>query len=434
MSRTIISIILGLFLGIGLIINPVSAEPNTYLYILNFENVQNDVPTDWLRQGFADKLREALADQKYLHLKNANDLEKIMDDRSRMLSQPRGSKNLLILGKYDRALDELIVNIQLINIATWEEVGLKQVNGNYTELQSLMDNIDQMILEMLKPFLPEDIPLKRPYPDLRVEIKPTPKPSVLTRTSSVAKNIDSAIEDLEKSMDIAIGAREENSEQDMDVAGEWSLDLNVDHEEEVNPENDLNTDMLVEVIESLLKNPYNVKMTPPRFEYYVEDDSTMKVIFHVEYVLKETILKDMLYSIPYTGLKQDGTLTIFVFNKEKFNFPKYLVDKLKYGTYRKVPVIRFVDQKEHPVVVIADTPDYTIYNQQADRFKLVPVHHFSPLVDITVGGWEINIAMETVAINVDYTFDIPVNQIDRLEGVRIKFIPATELSDYLNHL
>ena len=415
MQRTqyllIILVLFGAFAGI----DQVNAKPNTYLYILNFENIQNDQPTDWLRSGFADKIREDMTHQKYLHLKNADDLEKIMEDRSEMLKQPRGSNNLLILGKYDRALDKIIVTIQLIDISTWEEKGTNTVTGSYSELSALMKELDVTIRGLLKPFIPEDKPLNRPYPDLRIE----------------TRSIDSAIEDLEHSMDIAIGAKEEFSEHEMDVTGEWSMDLNVDNEEVNNPENEHNTDMLVNVIETLIKNPYHVKMFPPRFEYDTENDSTMKVIFNVEYSLKENIIKDMLYSMPYTGLTQDGSLTIFVFNKEKFNFPQDIVDKLKYGTYRKTPVIRFINKNEEPIIVIADTPDYTLYPFKTRNAKYLPVHHFSPLVDITVGGWEINIAMETVAINVDYTFELPVEDVNQLERVNIKFISSTELQNYL---
>ncbi len=433
MRYPIFTLVVLLFAGLELG-NPVSAAENTYVYILNFDNIQDETATEWLGIGFADKLREKLSSQNGLHIRSRQDLEKIMDDRQRLLSQPRGSNNVLLLGKFNRSLDKISVSVQLIDIATWEELDSKKVLGKYSEISLLMDTLYNAVSTMLKPLLPEDKPLKRPYPDMNVSTTKTPLPTVHKQSTDVAGNIDSAIEDLEISMDIVIGAREEASEMDMDVEGEWTLDLNVDNEEEENPENDVNTDILVGVIETLTKNPYRVKMEKPRFEYDTENDDNMKVIFPVTYALKETILKDMLYSMPYTGLKQDGTLTIFSFNKEKFNFPQATVDKLKYGTYRKVPVIQFVDKNSEPVVVIADTPDYELHSIGSDRTIFVPTHRFSPLVDITVGGWEIHIAMETVSISVDYTFIIDVKDVNRLEGVKLKFILAEELPLYLNRL
>ncbi|MEE1572261.1 MAG: hypothetical protein V1257_01545, partial [Candidatus Neomarinimicrobiota bacterium] len=64
----------------------------------------------------------------------------------------------------------------------------------------------------------------------------------------------------------------------------------------------------------------------------------------------------------------------------------------------------------------------------------VPTHHFSPLIDFTIGGWSLQIAMETVKIHVDYTFTMKVNEIQQLGKVSLKFIPENQLEDVLNPL
>jgi len=61
----------------------------------------------------------------------------------------------------------------------------------------------------------------------------------------------------------------------------------------------------------------------------------------------------------------------------------------------------------------------------------IPTHHFSPLIDFTVGGWSLQIAMETVNISVDYTFTMNLDKIHQLGKVSLKFIPETELGNYL---
>ena len=52
----------------------------------------------------------------------------------------------------------------------------------------------------------------------------------------------------------------------------------------------------------------------------------MTVRFPVSYKLKEEIIKDMLTNLPYTGLEQNGSLTIFYFNRESFNFTEKVLD------------------------------------------------------------------------------------------------------------
>ena len=53
----------------------------------------------------------------------------------------------------------------------------------------------------------------------------------------------------------------------------------------------------------------------------------------------------MLESLPYSGIKQDGSLTVFYFNRDKYNFPKDVSDNIQLGKYRSIPVIQLLDQK-----------------------------------------------------------------------------------------
>ena len=65
----------------------------------------------------------------------------------------------------------------------------------------------------------------------------------------------------------------------------------------------------------------------------------------------------MLNALPYTGLEQNGSLTIFYFSKESFNLTEDITNRITSGAYRTVPVIRFFNQAGKPIVVVADTPE-----------------------------------------------------------------------------
>ena len=87
-------------------------------------------------------------------------------------------------------------------------------------------------------------------------------------------------------------------------------------------------------IRSVLANPYDVELQRPEFEYHEDDELYMTVRFPIIYRLKDKILKDMLSSLPYTGLEQNGSLTIFYFDRTKFNFPRKHVEIITNGSYR----------------------------------------------------------------------------------------------------
>ena len=200
---------------------------------------------------------------------------------------------------------------------------------------------------------------------------------------------------------------------------------------QTNPENAANTRMLSTVLEQLLHNPYDIELQRPEFIYHDDDELYMTVRFPVVYKLKEQIVKDMLTTLPYTGLEQNGSLTIFYFDRESFNFPPDIVETIKSGSYRSVPVIRIFDKNNNTLIVIADSPENDIHAKRSDKVLYLPQNQFSPLIEFTVGGWSMQVAMETVEIHAVYEFILPVSEVESLSNVSLKFIEENELSEFL---
>ena len=112
-----------------------------------------------------------------------------------MLNQPRGSRNLLVLGKYNRKLDRVYVTIQLVDVANWEELGKTQITEVYTQIPSLNKNVGNSVITMLTPFL-----LKAPLEKVSAfpkysepKIKNTRNP-VSTQAERLASGLDKQIE------------------------------------------------------------------------------------------------------------------------------------------------------------------------------------------------------------------------------------------------
>jgi hypothetical protein len=56
------------------------------------------------------------------------------------------------------------------------------------------------------------------------------------------------------------------------------------------------------------------------------------------------------------------------------------------------------------------------------------------MIDFTVGGWSMQVALETVEIPVIYTFNMDVNTADNISRISLKFIPENELHAFLSKL
>ena len=411
------------------------AGPSVYLYIIKFDNVTQEPSIDWLGQGFVDMLNAKFKDVSKLRIQGQDDLETIMNNRSLLLHQPRGSRNFLLLGKFERKLDNISVNLQLVDIATWEETDRRKISGNYNEVSELNMKLTLTVETMLTPFIPVDKKKKSIYPEFSIDQPALKKSTIFSDSKDVSRDIDMAIDELEKSMDLVIGARSLPSKDESFKEGEeWVLDLGNSSQPSYNPENDANTLMLMNVLDDLMASPYNVEIQKPIFEYDEENAKIMNVSINIEYSLKDYVIADMLKSLPYTGLKQDGSLMIFDFNKEKFNFSDALHEKIRFGKYRAVPVISFLNEFNKPVVLIVDTPEAAIHQLESANVHYFTDHKFSPLIDFTIGGWSLQVAMESVKIPVTYTFSLPIPTADSIRRVSLKFVPETELSSFLQSL
>jgi TolB-like protein len=411
----------------------------TYVYLLPFDNIQNDPAVEWIAAGLTDMVSQELNNNYGIRLKTKDDLEIIMNDRALMLKQPRGSRNLLVLGKYNRQLDNILVSIQIVDVATWEELGTRQITEVYTQIPSLNKAVGTVINQLISPYLPTPPVAKvSPFPTFSEPKVTNKRHPISVQSEKVASNLDQQLADLEASMDILLGARQRKKENVRTVnspkfkAGEWSMDFDVDQKVEDNPENAGNTQMLSKVLDQLLSNPYDVELQRPEFEYHEDDELYMTVRFPVVYKLKDKIIKDMLETLPYTGLEQNGSLTIFYFDKTSFNFPEKHVESIKSGTFRIVPIMRIFDQNRNTLIIVADTPESYWHSRTSDKVLYSPQHQFSPLIDFAVGGWSMQIAMETVEIQAIYEFILPVSEVESLSNVSLKFVNEDELKLYLD--
>ena len=421
---------LTIFMGISFVF---AVPPALNVYVIPFDNTKSEPALMWLSDAFSSMITSNLSDQDRVYTKNQSNLEEVMSNRSLLNQQKPGTKNFLVLGKYERSLDKLIISVQLIDIASWDEVDNRRITGYYNKMDDVNSSLVAMVKTMLSPYLPK--PTKSKYPTL-TEGKGMQEPPTYAQSAINASSaIDQAIKDLEKKLDISSGAQGEiDPSESREIEGEWVLDFSKEDYENAKPENEMNTVMMVEVLENLMNNPYTVSLDKPKFNYDPQNKKEFQVQLPVNYKLKGGLIKDMLKSLPYSGLKQDGNLTIFYFNKDKYNFPPGISEKIKLGKYRAIPVIQLQNSSGVPLAVLVDSHDKVIQNLDSDRVIFKSFRLFSPLIDFTVGGWSMQVSLETVEIPANYEFKINVNTANSISRVKLKFVPENELYDYLSTL
>jgi TolB-like protein len=409
-----------------------------YFYVIPFDNIKADPTVEWIASGLSDMVSNRFKSEPGLLIQNKKDLEIIMNDRSLMLKQPLASRNLLLVGKYYRQLEKINVSVQLIDLATWDQIETKDIAAEYSDISKMKKEIGDNIRSMIATYLPKGKNRLAAVLPKFIEPKPAKRRHpVSVKSGMVTNNLEDEFDKLEESMDVLLGLKEDKNlkpKKDVtffDTGGEWTMDFSANSLVEENPELAPNTEMLRDVLKKLIDNPYNVIMEKPKFIYHKDDDSYITVQFHVTYSLKNEIIKDMLNALPYNGLEQNGSLTIFYFSKESFNLTDDITSRIISGKYRSVPVIRFFNKQGTPIVVVADTPEEQWHSRKSDKVLYLPENQFTPMIEFTVGGWSMQVAMETVNIHANYEFILPMSDVENLSNVSLKFINEDELKKFL---
>jgi len=397
------------------------------LYIPEFDNLRNDPSVAWLSSGFADILSKKFTDLDGVRVYGRPALEKILQDKTILLTHRAGTDNILIIGTFSRELDQVTVNVQIINVSNWAELGLVRTVGSMNNITILGSDLFAKLTAGLK----ENIPPSPKAGELYPLGGYTDMPEMNRQTKEVGKSIGQALEGLEKAMDIFIGARGVAGGT-VPSRGKFSRELNFGTKETPSEPASKEAMMLEEILELVAANPYGVQIGEPKVE--VDPENKGKMVFlslPVKYSLKEDLISDMLRSLPYTGVRQEGTLTTIEFARNKFPISNKLSDRIAKGEFRVVPVVQLLDQSGNVYTTILDSGDPYWHSQSRKNTNTRTEHIFSQLVAFTVSGWSLQVTMEAVDINATYTVEMPRTEVGQLSQVVIEFVPESKLQKFL---
>ena len=180
-----------------------------YFYVIPFDNIKDDPTIDWIASGLSDMVSNRFKSEPGLLIQDKKDLEIMMNDRSLMLKQPIASRNLLLLGKYFRQLEKINISIQLIDLATWDQIEKKDIAAEYSDITKMKKEVSDNIRLMIAPYLPKGKNQISAVLPKFIESKPAKtRHPVSVKSEMVTKNLQDEFTKLEESMDVLLGLKE----------------------------------------------------------------------------------------------------------------------------------------------------------------------------------------------------------------------------------
>lgn len=416
------------------------------LFVLDFDNLQGEPRLDWLSKALKDMVLLRMEEEPRIIARDAGDIAPFLEARvAERAGEARhlASNTLLLMGAYRREDARLVVDLQLLDMKNWSSLRMESLEALYSDIPQLNELLVEKVLSMVKGLeffsgidleAPPEAAV-RPFPPLEA-VRPglAPAKEYSRQLPQVQEDLARALEDLEEAMDVYSGYRQESTGT-LQSEESYYRDFQMEGFGTLPVEKARYTELFEDVLRRVAENPYSADIGDLSLEVDPYNDNRVYISIPVSYRVKQTLVEDMLYSLPYVSTREERRLRTIRYDKSKFNFTSHLIDRIARGDYRVVPVVQLLDPQGVVRAVLVDSPDMSWERYfPGDGVRVVRQKRFVPLMAITTSGFSVDVRLETSDVDVFYEFDIDVNQLSSYARVVVRFMKEDELLRFLGSL
>ncbi|MFC1484161.1 hypothetical protein ACFL6Q_03850 [Candidatus Neomarinimicrobiota bacterium] len=416
------------------------------LFVLDFDNRYGDPRLEWLTQALKDMVLLRMEEERRITGRDAGDVTPFLDSRmgDRAGETTRlASNNLVLMGAYWREDARLVVDLQLLDMRNWSSLGRAVVEALYSDIPQLNQSLAAKVRDLVRGvefFSGIDIDAlivrKKPravLPELDERPAYTPPDEDYQRQIlSHQEDLARALDDLEEAMDVYSGYKQEPSGTQQ--TGEaYYRDFSLEGMGALPAEKARHTAQFEDILQRVARNPYSAEIGDLDLAVDPYKDNRIFISIPVAYTVKQDLLEEMLYSLPYVSTREERNLRMLRYDKSKFNFTNNLVDRIARGDYRMIPVVQLLDPNGALRAVIVDSPDmsWERYFPRRGNVRVVRQKRFYPLLAITTSGFNVDVRLETADVDIFYELDIQAEQLSSYARVVVNFMKEDELYRFL---
>ena len=420
-----------------------SEQQQVTLFVIDFDNLEGDARLDWLSKALKDMVLLRMEPEARIIAKDAGSIRPFLEARE---SGRRGklalaSNSLLLMGSYYRQGALLVIEVQFLDLRDWSSLAMGRVEAPYGDIPQVNTLLTERVVEIVKRLdyysgVDLDAPLARE--DLAAAEAELallgPARRYGTQAPAVSRDMLHALDDLEEAMDVYSGFRQPASGTQQ--AGErYFRDFKLEGSGILPVERARYTALFEDMLKRVAQNPYAAELGELGLEVDPYNNDRVYLTIPVTYRIKQTLLEDMLFALPYVSTREQGRLRFIRYDRSKFNFSPALLGSIARGDYRVIPVVQMLDEQGRLRAAIVDSPDMSWERYFPDGpVKVVRQRRFVSMMAITTSGFSVDVRMETVNLETKYEFDVDVNVLPSLARVAVVFMKEQELLKFLQSL
>ena len=412
------------------------------LFVLDFDNRQGDERLDWLSKALKDMVLLRMEEEPRIIAKDAGQIEPFLAARETRRNIPgyrSADANILLMGSYNREGSRILVDLQLLDMSDWASLGRSSVEALYGDIPQLNTLLVQRVRAMVEELSifgdigRESLTGGRPPPPRLSEAGQQDlghSVEYSRQLPGLQEDLVRALDDLEAAMDTYAGYRPE-PKPTVQSGDTYYREFDLKGTGAFPEERAQHTALFEDVLERVARNPYSADIGD--LELKVDPyDNRVYINIPITYGIKQTLLEDMLYSLPYESTREIGRLRSIRYDRTRFNFSPDLIRSIARGDFRVVPVIQLLDRAGTIRAVIVDSP-----NMSWERYfpregvRVIRQKGFGPLLAITTSGFSVDVRMETADVDVVYEFDVNIDQLSSYARVVVRFMKEDELHAFL---
>jgi TolB-like protein len=237
------------------------------LFILSFDNYQNDPEIDWLREGFVDFLMDYFRSNPDVNVQRTTAINATLD-KIRRTPDLQTARNYILTGNFQRVNDQFEVNLQLTDINTWKTTEQQKIVEKPHDLAKVIEVVNQSAAGLIDPTLrpigkgdaESSVRLEQRW-NLFARQLPPPK-----RSSSRSKIIRHLFRETQNFSPTPKALAQQPNEGIN--AADFSRRLN---------ESVAQSSSFAEILRRICSNPYKIEISDPEFSRVTLNDEMIKI-------------------------------------------------------------------------------------------------------------------------------------------------------------
>ena len=394
------------------------------IYLMEFENQQNEFTNSHLTEALPDLIKENYKFREDIKVEYAGDIRPYLEQKETSIENT--IKGLIINGRFLTINDEFFVEFEAYDIHDWKRLVRRQVFCPVQDIICVHDGFLMAIEKSISPFLTDALDINATISSL--EKKPKKRTPGYELNKGDYKDLDN------------LGNLNETEGSDLDGgSGKQGQYGNRYYREfnfkDVSPDQDFpkkqNTEKLISIFDQILKNPYDVLIGELSLTEDPHIEGNVLGEIPIEFSVRSSLAQELFNNLPHEKIMDNFGNVIVQFPNSNFIFEELFLKKLALMKIQLMPVIFFNSRIGEVQFIILDS-----WNEKYTKFKFqqIPMlleNQFKPLFALTPGADHIQLNLDVSSRRVIYYFSIPHQQIGEYTKVTVKFMQEEELDNLL---